>query len=502
MLAVVFALCLASAASAADRIYWNNLYGNVISYANLDGSGGADLPIAASALDGPMGEAIDAVHGKIYWANYGVNGGLGTGTSIGVANLDGSDGHLVPITGVPVVAPHGVAVDPAAGKLYWTNEDTSMGAGTSWIGVSNLDGSGGAFFDPGAATMADPRGLALDKGAGKLYWANHGGQRVSVANLSGGGGSDIPTGSAHVQNPEGVALAPDKKRLYYGNYREPPDPIGETISWVDLGGSGGADLDTGAATRVEPHGVAIDPAANRIYWANFDANVISFASLDGGGGVDLPTPGATKDRPSMPVILKSPVPTDAPDVSGKAKPKAKLLCSRGKWAADLAESLLWRQPSGYTFAWKKNGNVVPGEASNSLTAHAVGDYQCVVGGINAAGTSYQQSASFATFKVGHVKLDPSTGTATLKVKLPGPGKVSVKGKTVVKERPAAAGSGLRTLSRKVKGRHAKLLIKPKGKAKRKLLRTGKAKVKATIAYHQKKTGASGTQKIKIKLKLR
>ena len=69
---------------------------------------------------------------------------------------------------------------------------------------------------------------------------------------------------------------------------------GSTISYANLDGSGGDDLDTTGATVSGPYGVAIDPAAGRIYWANGDQHTISYAKLDGsGGGGDLNISGAT-----------------------------------------------------------------------------------------------------------------------------------------------------------------------------------------------------------------
>ena len=58
-------------------------------------------------------------------------------------------------------------------------------------------------------------------------------------------------------------------------------------------GTGGGDLFTGVATVNNPQGVAVDPAAGRIYWANVGGNKISFANLNGSGGGDLITAGAT-----------------------------------------------------------------------------------------------------------------------------------------------------------------------------------------------------------------
>jgi hypothetical protein len=57
---VALALWAASAAQAANRIYWSNDFGQKISYANLDGSGGANF--SSAALSGAT--VVDAA-GKV-----------------------------------------------------------------------------------------------------------------------------------------------------------------------------------------------------------------------------------------------------------------------------------------------------------------------------------------------------------------------------------------------------------------------------------------------------
>ena len=66
-----------------DRVYWANFadgLGTTISYANLDGTGDGDLidDIGASprhpsrpTTQGPEGTAIDPATGKIYWSDFG-----------------------------------------------------------------------------------------------------------------------------------------------------------------------------------------------------------------------------------------------------------------------------------------------------------------------------------------------------------------------------------------------------------------------------------------------
>ena len=102
-LALLFA-CAAAALAApatahgADRIYWSNFdSGNparTIAYRNLDGSGGLNLNTTGATVDGAMGMALDPSHGRVYWTNWGADIGMGHGhgTTISYANLDGSGG--------------------------------------------------------------------------------------------------------------------------------------------------------------------------------------------------------------------------------------------------------------------------------------------------------------------------------------------------------------------------------------------------------------------------
>jgi DNA-binding beta-propeller fold protein YncE len=111
-----------------------------------------------------------------------------------------------------------VAIDPAAGKIYWGSYDTFK------IRVGNLDGTGAADLFTGENY---PTQLAIDPTAGKIYWTNEFGGNVRVGNLDG-------TGATNLYSGEG-----------------------------DVGG------------------VAVDPAAGRIYWTNWNLGTVRFGSLDG-----------------------------------------------------------------------------------------------------------------------------------------------------------------------------------------------------------------------------
>jgi DNA-binding beta-propeller fold protein YncE len=463
------ALWPAAAAHATNRIYWSNFEANTISYANLDGSGGGDLNTAGAIVDGPMGLAIDSAAGRIYWANHG-RLEPPNGTSISYANLDGSGGGNF-VTSGTIIGPHGLAIDPAAGRIYWAN-------GTSTIDFANLDGSGAGFLDPFPGTVDGPRGLALDPSAGRIYYANWQGNSISYGLLSGSGGADLPTAGATVVNPEGVALDPTSGRLFFSNFSETP---ADRISYVNLNGTGGGDLNTSGAPVSGPHGVAIDPGAGRIYWPNFDANVISYASLNGGGGGDLPTAGATPNGPDLPVLLEAPAGTGAPAIEGPAKPGSTLHCTRGGWGADLLSSLLYRAPHSFSYEWSENGHVIAGEAP-SLPRRSVGNYRCQVTAHNQAGDATQTSGLYPIFKIGRARLNRRKGTARLAVTVAGQGWISLSGKGVRKDRVASEAGASAREPRKVQAGTVKLLVRAKQATQKRLQRRGRARVKVKVAY--------------------
>ncbi len=184
-----------------------------------------------------------------------------------------------------IEGPYGTALDPAEGKLYWTNWNTNS------IGVANLDGSGAALLNTEGATVAGPSGLAIDPAARRIYWANSESgasalpDTISYANLNGSGGGDLNTTGATVSEPFSVAIDPAGGRLYWTNDFDTTD----SISYANLDGSGGDDLDTGVTSDDSPVGLAIDGAAHRIYWGNSATESIGSASLAGGepGGFEL-----------------------------------------------------------------------------------------------------------------------------------------------------------------------------------------------------------------------
>ena len=409
-------LVVVPAASAADSVYWSNVSANKISFANLDGSGGADLTTTGATVSNPQGVAFDPATGRIYWANVAAN-------KISFANLNGSGGGDLATGSATVNAPVGVAVDPAAGRIYWAN------SGDNTISFANLDGTGGGDLSTGVATVNGPEGVAVDPAAGRIYWANGAGNKISFANLNGSGGGDLFTGVATVNVPTGVAVDPAAGRIYWANQN------GNKISFANLSGSGGGDLSTGVATVNAPTGVAVDPAAGRIYWASFLGNRISFANLNGSGGGDLSTGLATLSGSVFPVLLQVPGGAGVPVVSGATVVGAPLSCSQGTWAPDLLSSFDYRAPQSFAYGWSENGTPIAGATSNSITAGSPGSYTCQVTAANLTGSAAQSSAEFTVSAAPQPPSPPAPAPA-----LP-PALASLSGLSVSPNSMRAASSG-------------------------------------------------------------
>ena len=84
LVGVVVGLLAPAGATAADSIYWSNAGSSKIRVGNLNGSG-TPADLFSSTEPEPYGVAIDPAAGRIYWANYDLNLG-----KIRVGNLNGS----------------------------------------------------------------------------------------------------------------------------------------------------------------------------------------------------------------------------------------------------------------------------------------------------------------------------------------------------------------------------------------------------------------------------
>jgi DNA-binding beta-propeller fold protein YncE len=483
LLAFAFLWVAAQSAWAADQIYWGNEGAESISHSNIAGGGGAEIPITGVDVNHPEGLAIDSAAGRIYWANRN-----GAEYSIRFANLDGSGGGILNTSPAPVFEPHGLAIYPAAGRVYWANWADPK------IYFAKLDGSGGGELDVTGGLVEQPLGVAVYPAQNRVYWANFdGGEHdVDFASLDGtGGGGTLDLTGANVDMPRSIAIDGSTNRVHWANSGDP------ALSFASANGGGGGDVFTDGLPTGSIAGIAIDPFRRTIYWAARGPDALGFAGLTGGGTLGLlDTTGATVDEPSWPVLLQDPRNTAAPVISTspaapsgpmKTQPKGtpkvegqarSLSCSPGSWAPDVLESFLYRTPKSISYQWLRNERPIPGATASSFAATEVGDYACRVTASNAAGPTATETAAIniqATFALGRPILNRKKGTARLPVATSGSGVVLLGGRTLKRRMlRSAAGSAAPLTGRPV--------LKAKGKALRKLRKKGKVKVKALLEF--------------------
>ena len=316
------------------------------------------LPASASAAD------------SIYWSREQGN------DSIRFGPLTGDNGGSTPAQTLfdDGGAPCGIAANPAAGKIYWANFSTNQ------IRVGNLNGTGTPltlFTDPAGSA---PSGVAIDPANNKIYWTNQFSDEVRAGNLDGSGfAQSLFSGE---DNPIGVAADPAAGKIYW------TDLNAGTVRVGPLGGStvGAAQTLFNSST---PSGPAIDPTTNKIYWTSWTSGLgIRVGNRDGIGTVSTLFGGESASL--FAALVKAPVNTGRPSISGGAKVGKELTCQNGTWAPDLLASFLFRAPASFAYQWKLNGgNIATGP---TFTPNLAGDYTCTVKATNQAGDTEQTSA--------------------------------------------------------------------------------------------------------------
>lgn len=460
-----------AAANAADRIYWASnpaLTGlGPVHYGNLDGTGDPSMLLAGLPGDViPGGFALNPVESKLYWAGSTIDY-----TSIRVANIDGTGAPAEVFgQGLAVLAPvfwH-VTVDPIGKKLYWVEGATPFGGG---IWTSNLDGSDAHVLYPEVGA----KGLALDPAAGMLYWTSPFGVHEQDPELTGhivkapadGSGDPVSVYTGE-DGASGIALD-SNGRLYWTK-----DANADAGS-IRVGSFDGSQEpqtlfpeETGTVT-----GIAVDQAAQKIYWArstNGDAIVVG--NMDGSGTpTTLLDPGGP---PLYPSLLKAPAGTDPPVLSGGGAGR-ELSCTEGSWAIDVVKSHLYRSPQRFAYEWLHEGEVDPSLSGPEVTVNKNGNWACRVVATNEAGSATQTSDQVEVisnhFEFRKQKRNKRRGYTTLGVYVPGGGVLHLSGKKVRSIGKAPIGAG--TVGFRVQAR---------GKARKRLKRRGKLKVKVTVEY--------------------
>jgi virginiamycin B lyase len=377
-----------------------------------------------------------SAHAYIYWGN--VNNGPG---SIGRANNDGTGVDQNFITGLNTSM--GLAVDGS--HIYWVN------GGSNTIGRANLDGTGvNQSFITGSAVNA-PSGVTTDSNF--IYWTNAGSSTIGRANLDGTSPTGtFVTGTGNL--PCGIAV--NAGHIYWG------EAFMSHVGRANLNGSGGNP--NFITTNGSPCGVAVN--LSNIFWALYNSGGFGNGTSVGRAGID----GLGVDDSYI---------GGGNGVCGVALDATHVYwtnTSNGSPTGTVGRANL--DTSGVNQSFIHTGSTPCGIAVDGLGPNPGGNPSNV-------------------FTIGKAKLNRKKGTATLPVTVPGPGTLVLSGKGLKQQRPRQS-AGARVSKAVSAAGTVKLRVVPKGRTKRKLRRTGRAKVRPTITFTPT-GGSAAAQRKTIKL---
>jgi hypothetical protein len=272
----------------AARIFFLDLGAGRVLSANPDGSDLQTLLIEGRKL--PDGLAVDVAAGHLYWTNMG-NPKADDG-SIFRSDLDGRNLMTVIAPG-GTFTPKQLQIDMPSGKLYWCDREGMrvMRANLDGSKIETLIDTSRGDPSPGADPAKWCVGIAIDAVAGKLYWSQKGGDNAGEgsilrANLDTPRGqtpsnrTDIELLYENLPEPIDLDLDLGSRMLYWTDRGDPPR--GNTVNR--------APLDAPQAKRPEPEivfthlmegiGLALDPKHGRMFITDFGGSVYS-ADLDG-----------------------------------------------------------------------------------------------------------------------------------------------------------------------------------------------------------------------------
>jgi hypothetical protein len=267
------------------RLFVLELSGGRIHAMNPDGSG---REVVVTDCHLPDGIAIDVAAGHIYWTNMGIPN-LNDG-SIERADIDGSNRRVLLPQG-STHTPKQIQLDKEGGKLYWCDREGMR------VMRSNLDGSHMETLvetGRGDADRLDQTrwcvGITIDPERRQIYWTQKGpdnGEQGRIVRA----GMDIPKGETAANRsdidvffdhlPEPIDLELDlKNRVLYWTDRGDP-PRGNTVNRASIDARPQAP-EILVTHLMEGIGIALDVPGDRMFVTDFAGSIYS-AKLDGSG---------------------------------------------------------------------------------------------------------------------------------------------------------------------------------------------------------------------------
>jgi hypothetical protein len=254
---------------------------------------GGDQKVIVADCRHPDGIAVDGAAGHVYWTNMGVFD-LNDG-SIERADIDGGDRKVIVPEG-STFSPKQIQLDKKNGKLYWCDREGMR------VMRSNLDGSQIETLVETGDGDADRRdqtrwcvGITLDPERGQIYWTQKGPDNGEQGRIFRAGieipKDDIAANRSDIEVffdslPEPIDLELDlRNRVLYWTDRGDP-PRGNTVNRASI------DAKPQAPEIMETHlmegiGIALDVSHDRMFVTDFAGSIYS-TKLDGSGERNLP----------------------------------------------------------------------------------------------------------------------------------------------------------------------------------------------------------------------
>lgn len=217
---------------------------------------------------------------------------------------DGTDQHTL-LDNLSTL-PDGIAADPQAGHIYWTNMGTSFKTNSGSIERADLDGSNRTtIIGPGSksAGVFTPKQITIAPRGRKLYWCDREGMKVMRANMDG---SEIEvlvsTGCTEEHRLDQrrwcVGVAVDEERGWFYWSQKGPSKGGQgrilrarVDGDVEVSNDGGEtkrdDVEVVFEGLPEPIDLHLDETSQTLYWTDRgdppEGNTLNRAAVGMGG---------------------------------------------------------------------------------------------------------------------------------------------------------------------------------------------------------------------------
>ena len=298
-----------AAGPAGARIYWSTESGKIQRSA-LDGT---NVETLVSSTSGSLENSVtvDTSVGRMFWVE------RGTGTSsLLSATMNGSDVRTLLTRPGTTATMRGVAVNTADHRLYVTSDD-------GFIVRVDESGSNPTTIESGVSARGN---IAIDPAAGKMYWANtFDGSGPNLFSASTGGGTVTTLSATAAVSPFGVAVDPAGGKLYWTQLSGSP----KKIRRANLDGSSPEDVVN--TTSSLDGGLTVDAPGGKIYWG--EGAALKRADLTGANAETLSTAGAgvidsvALDKANVGLGTKG-----TPTVNGTPRVAGRLTCDPGTWS--------------------------------------------------------------------------------------------------------------------------------------------------------------------------